>query len=93
MLGLILAIAKNARHDYDRRLEDVLRELARCRAANRELVEINLRYEQEIARREQAIAGLLNRLNAVTVAKVVAYRTCRLGLPLHRVDPHQFNPN
>lgn len=51
------------------------------------------RLKDCVRQREQAIAGLLDRLNAATVANVAARRTLVLGMPRHRVDLRYINPN
>lgn len=78
--------AQQARRDYDLRVAAALRTL-------NEFQDANTRLQIAVQQREQAIAGLLDRLNTVAVANVAARRAPILELPVHRVDLHHFSPN
>lgn len=75
-----------AERDYCLRVKAAVRTLDEFGAANRKL-------QKAVQQREQAIADLLNRLNAAAVERVVVQRMPMLGLPVNRVSPSKFNRN
>lgn len=77
---------ERAEHDYRLRLKAAVRTLDEFDAANRTL-------QKAVQQREQAIADLLNRLNAATVERISVQRMPMLGLPVNRVSPNKFNRN
>ena len=77
---------ERSEHDYRLRVKAAVRTLDEFDAANRTL-------QKAVQQREQAIADLLNRLNAAAVERVVVQRMPMLGLPVNRVSPSKFNRN
>lgn len=86
LAGVAIQHARLTRRQADQRHAAALRLLDNYRATN-------ARLQTDVEQRERAIAGLLDRLNAATVANVAARRTLVLGMPRHRVDPRHINLN
>lgn len=82
---------QRAAEDYEARLAAAFSSLRHYQAANDTLV-------GEVRKREAAIARHLARENAAAVNKAAAVQRrmatdFAMGLPVHRVDPSQFNRN
>ena len=82
---------QRAAEDYEARLAAAFSSLRHYQMANDTLV-------AEVRKREAAIARHLARENAAAVTRVAASQRrmtagFAMGLPIHRVDPSQFNRN
>ncbi len=82
---------QRTRANYQARVAALLDGLNACEVANGQLV-------AAVREREQAIGGLLRRLNDASVALAMARGgrftpAAVLGLPQHHVTPAQFNQN
>lgn len=86
LAGVALQHARLTKRHADQRHAAAVRLLDNYRVTNASL-------QAAVERREQAIAGLLDRLNAAAVANVAARHTLVLGLPKHRIDPRRINLN
>ena len=94
--ALVVAAMRHARNNERKaqlqRRDCALRVSAAIRAMDESKAVIAV-LQTAVEQREQAIAGLLGRLNASNVYAVAARRAPVLGLPVHRGDPRQFSRN